>query len=240
MTQGPIRISIVDYEMGNLRSVQKAFESIGQKATVTRSREAISESDALVLPGVGAFRDCMANLDRMDLTDSILEFIATGKPFLGICLGLQLLFSESEEFGIQKGLNLIPGRVVRFPDGMADSSSPGTRLKVPHMGWNQVRVSGATKNDGVIGSSLFRGIPQDGHFYFVHSYYAIPDDPSVIVGTTRYGIGFCSALHKDNVYAVQFHPEKSQANGVALLSNFVRICREFPSPTRNLSAPNCP
>jgi len=235
----PVRIAVIDYEMGNLRSVQNALEFIGQKAEVTRSKDKIACSDAVVLPGVGAFRDCMNNLEQFDLIEAILKFIETGKPFLGICLGLQLLFTESEEFGIQKGLNVIAGKVARFPDGMGEPVTPGTRYKVPHMGWNRVHWSkkGTVDNCPVPGTDnpLFKGLEDGSHFYFVHSYYVIPDDPGVTAATTQYGIEFCSSIRKDNVYAVQFHPEKSQANGLTLLKNFIHICRNS-APVRNVSA----
>ena len=164
----PIRIAVIDYEMGNLRSVQKALESIGQNAVVTRSKDEIEVADAVVLPGVGAFRDCMNNLEKFDLIDPILKFIETSKPFLGICLGLQLLFTESEEFGTQKGLNVIAGKVVRFQDGMKDPSAPENRLKVPHMGWNRVRWS----KKGTVGSCpspgtdnpQIKGLADGSHF----------------------------------------------------------------------------
>jgi len=202
-------IAIIDYGMGNLRSVQKAFEKIGFEAVVTDDPRKVLEAERVVLPGVGAFRDCMTNLEQGGFIDPILKVISDGRPFLGICLGLQLLFTESEEFGLHKGLDIIPGRVLRFPEGMQEG---GEELKVPHMGWNQVCVKRCPP--------AFIGIPDGTNFYFVHSYYVQPEDPSVIATTTDYGIEFCSSVWKDNIVATQFHPEKSQEKGLAILKNF--------------------
>ena len=198
-------IVIVDYGRGNLRSVEKAFEKLGYKAMVSSHPEEIVSADKLVLPGVGAFGDCMENLKSYGLIESVLEFIKSGKPFLGICLGLQLLFSESEEYGPVKGLNVIPGRVVRFPKG----------LKVPHMGWNTVEV--------VSNNPLFDGIDNNSFFYFVHSYYVVPDSKDVISAVTDYGVKFASAIWKENIFATQFHPEKSQKVGLKFLDNFGKL-----------------
>jgi glutamine amidotransferase len=202
-------IAIIDYGMGNLRSVQKGFEKVGFKAVVTSDPGLVLNADRIVLPGVGAFRDCIKNLEEGGFIDPILRVIREGRPFLGICLGLQLLFTESEEFGTHKGLNVIPGRVVRFPDGMNEHDE---ELKVPHMGWNQVSIKRRP--------SAFAGIPDHANFYFVHSYFVQPEDPSVVATTTQYGIEFCSSIWKDNVVATQFHPEKSQDRGLAILKNF--------------------
>src|SRR5262245_34388057 len=191
-------IAIIDYGMGNLRSVHKAFEHLGLDAEVTRNKKKIASADKVVLPGVGAFKDCMKNLETFDLIEPVVKAIRSGKPFLGICLGMQLLFTESEEFGRHEGLNLIPGKVVRFPQE-AD-------LKVPQIGWNQIR-----KNKEV---PFLKGVPEDSYVYFVHSYYVVPKDPKVIATQTNYGVEFCSSVHKDNVFATQFHPEKSQAVGL--------------------------
>lgn len=202
-------IAVIDYGMGNLRSVQKALEKTGCDARVTSSPQAVRDAGALVLPGVGAFRDCVRSLDELNLIDPIVQSIKGGKPFLGICLGLQVLFAESEEFGTTPGLNLIPGKVVRFASG----NTPGVeRLKIPHMGWNSVSLRGITP--------VFSGIDDGSYFYFVHSYYVVPDDTSVIAATTAYGIEFASAVRKDNIFACQFHPEKSQQGGLRLLKNF--------------------
>ncbi len=199
-------IAVVDYGRGNLRSVQKALEQVGARAVVTRVPETIAGADKLVLPGVGAFADCMDNLKRLALVEPIMEFLSTGKPFLGICLGLQLLFTESEEFGVSRGLDVIPGRVVRFPQG----------LKVPHMGWNTVEI---WRED----CPLLRGIEEGSYFYFVHSYYVVPFDLSVVATSTVYGVEYTSMIWKDNIFATQFHPEKSQRLGLKILENFTRL-----------------
>ena len=202
-------IAVIDYGMGNLRSVQKALEKTGHAALVTSSPQAIRDAYALVLPGVGAFRDCIRNLEELNLIDPIVQSVQSGKPFLGICLGLQVLFTESGEFGTTPGLNLIPGRVVRF----AQRDTPGAeRLKIPHMGWNTISLRGE--------APVFRGIKDGSFFYFVHSYYVVPEDTAVIAATTGYGIEFTSSIQKDNIFACQFHPEKSQEVGLRLLKNF--------------------
>ncbi|MRR57363.1 MAG: imidazole glycerol phosphate synthase subunit HisH [Deltaproteobacteria bacterium] len=202
-------IAIIDYGMGNLRSVQKGFEKVGFEAVVTSEPNVVLEADRVVLPGVGAFRDCMRNLEQGGFIEPILRVIREGRPFLGICLGLQLLFTESEEFGLHAGLNIIPGRVVRFPEGMRQDDE---ELKVPHMGWNQLSMKRRPQ--------AFAGIPDGAAFYFVHSYYVRPEDPSVVATTTDYGMEFCSSIWKDNIVATQFHPEKSQEQGLAILKNF--------------------
>lgn len=202
-------IAIIDYGMGNLRSVQKGFEKVGFEAVVTSEPKTVLEADRVVLPGVGAFRDCMKNLEEGGFIEPILRVIREGRPFLGICLGLQLLFTESEEFGLHAGLNVIPGRVVRFPEGMKEN---GEELKVPHMGWNQVSMK--------CRPPAFEGIPDGSSFYFVHSFYVKPEDPSVVATTTDYGIEFCSSVWKENIVATQFHPEKSQEMGLSILKNF--------------------
>lgn len=196
-------IAIVDYGMGNLKSVAKAFKKVGVDTLVTSSAQEVDRCRAVVLPGVGAFRDCMNNLSALDLLDSIVRAIEKGKAFLGICLGLQILFSESTEFGSCKGLGIFRGRVVRFKvDG----------LKIPHMGWNTVRLRATPP--------IFRGIRDNSYFYFVHSYYVVPEDRSIIAGTTDYGEEFTSMIWKDNVMATQFHPEKSQQFGLEIFKNF--------------------
>lgn len=196
-------IAIVDYGMGNLRSVSKAFERLGYPAIVTRDPRTILDASHVVLPGVGAFPDCMRNLERFGLIETIQKTLSSGKPFLGICLGLQLLFTESEEFGPHPGLGWIRGRVVRFP---------GNGLKVPHMGWNTLEVRKP--------AALFQELPDQAMVYFVHSYYGVPEDSGVIATTTEYGVPFASGIAKDNVFACQFHPEKSQAVGLRILRNF--------------------
>ena len=197
-------IVIIDYGMGNLRSVHKAFEAVGHRAIVTRDAASIKNASHVVLPGVGAFGDCMANLAHHGLIDPVRETIQSGKPFLGICLGLQLLFTESEEFGPHKGLGIIPGRVRRFATDQA--------LKVPHMGWNQVNVQRKCP--------LFEGIEDGSDWYFVHSYFVDPNDKQIAATTTTYGIPFVSSIWKDNIVGCQFHPEKSQVVGLRLIKNF--------------------
>jgi len=205
-------IAIIDYGMGNLRSVQKGFERIGFAAEVTADPARLLEAEKIVLPGVGAFRDCIHNLQQGGFVEPILQVIAEGRPFLGICLGLQLLFTESEEFGLHKGLGVIPGRVVRFPEGMQEQ---GEKLPVPHMGWNQISLKAETP--------LFNNIADGSNVYFVHSYYVKPDDPTVVAATCNYGLEFCAAIRKDNVMATQFHPEKSQGIGLQMLKNFAEM-----------------
>ena len=205
-------IAIVDYDMGNLKSVQKAFEAVGHRAAVTRDPKTIADASHVVLPGVGAFGDCMRNLEQYGLVEPVTRAIAAGKPFLGICLGFQLLFSESEEFGLHKGLGLLSGRVKKFPWGPAPAGEPVPRLKVPHMGWNGVAVQRT--------APPLRGIVSGDHFYFVHSYYVEPRDMSVAATMTDYGAPFVSSVWRDNIFACQFHPEKSQGEGLKIIRNF--------------------
>ena len=200
-----MKIVIVDYGSGNLRSVQKGFEKGGYSAIISSSPDVVSSATHLCVPGVGAFSECMKNLTRLSLLKPIKQAISAGKPYLGICLGLQILFTEGEEFGSFPGLDIIPGKVVRFPKG---------DLKVPHIGWNHVHIEKQT--------SMLSGIPQNEHFYFVHSYYGIPNEKSDIATTTEYGISFPSAIARDNIFACQFHPEKSQDLGLRILSNFAK------------------
>jgi glutamine amidotransferase len=205
-------IAIIDYGMGNLRSVQKGFEKIGSEATVTADPRVVLQADRIVLPGVGAFRDCMHNLEQAGFVEPIMKVIAEGRPFLGICVGMQLLFSDSVEFGLYSGLNIIPGHVLRFSDQMTVA---GEKLKVPQMGWNQLSFKRRPPS--------FAGVDDGSNVYFVHSYYVKPDDSSVIATTTDYGIEFCSSVWRDNVVATQFHPEKSQAIGLQILKNFAEL-----------------
>lgn len=200
-------VAIVDYGMGNLRSVQKGLEKAGIEAKITDSAAVLKDAEGVVLPGVGAFSAAVENLRARKLDEVILSQIKAGKPFLGICLGLQLLFEGSDEGQGAEGFGLFKGRVVRFTHG----------LKVPHMGWNQVRLV----NAGATGA----GIRDESFFYFVHSYYVAPEDESIVMGVTDYGIEFVSAVTRDNVTAVQFHPEKSQKSGLALLENFGRTLK---------------
>ncbi|HEY2909097.1 MAG TPA: imidazole glycerol phosphate synthase subunit HisH [Gemmataceae bacterium] len=204
---GP-EIAIVDYGMANLRSVQKAFERVGYAAEVTADASTIAAAKKLVVPGVGAFRDAIARLRETHLAHSIVDFIHTGRPFLGICLGMQMLFSRSHEEGLYAGLELFAGDIVRFPH------MPG--LKVPHMGWNTLRL---TKPE----CPLFAGLPRDPAFYFVHSYYAAPVDRGIVAAEADYPDPFCAVVWKDNVFATQFHPEKSQDVGMTMLRNFAKL-----------------
>lgn len=196
-------IAIVDYGMGNLRSVEKGFLKMGIDARIVSDAGSIDDARGVVLPGVGAFRDCIRNLTEAGLTDAIKRSIRKGKPFLGICLGLQMLFSESEEFGRCCGLDLFKGKVVRFPESV---------LKVPHMGWNNVRI--------LKRPPIFDNIADEGFFYFVHSFYVVAEDKGIIAGTTDYGLTFTSMIWNENVFATQFHPEKSQALGLKILKGF--------------------
>jgi imidazole glycerol-phosphate synthase subunit HisH len=205
-------IAIIDYGMGNLRSVQKGFEKIGSEAIITNDPQVVLRAERVVLPGVGAFRDCMHNLEQGGFVEPLLKIIAEGRPFLGICVGMQLLFTDSVEFGLYSGLNVIPGHVLRFPDQMTVA---GEKLKVPQMGWNQLHFKRRPP--------AFEGVDDGSNVYFVHSYYVKPDDSGVIATTTDYGIEFCSSVWKDNVVATQFHPEKSQAIGLRILKNFAEL-----------------
>jgi glutamine amidotransferase len=200
-------IAIIDYQMGNLRSVQKGFEKVGHAAEITCDKNVLAGADKIVLPGVGAFRDAIAELKRRDLVGPIRDNIAAGKPFLGICLGLQLLFEVSFEDGEHEGLGVVPGKVVRF--------DLPTEFKVPHMGWNQARF--------VRRAPVLEGIDDGAYFYFVHSYYVAPNHESVVAIETDYHRPFCAMIWRDQLFATQFHPEKSQANGLRLLRNFAEL-----------------
>ncbi len=204
-------IAIVDYKMGNLRSVHKAFETQGYTASVISDPDAIEKADGLVLPGVGAFGDCLKNLREKNLLEPIKDFISSGRPFLGICLGLQALFNESEESPGVKGLGVFNGKVIKF------SSLPPNGLKVPQIGWNQVefdRQIAALKN-----------VPQKSWFYFVHSYYVKPDDKDLSIVRSDYGVEFTAAVAKDNIFACQFHPEKSGELGLMIIRNFAELTK---------------
>lgn len=239
-------IAIIDYGMGNLRSVEKGFLKVGVDVKVTSKPKDVIEADGVVLPGVGAFKDCMREMTDLKLIDAVVDSVKQGKPYLGICLGLQALFSESEEFGRCRGLDVLRGKVVKFDFGVQNQESEvsslqsGERnqdsifkirnselltlnsqlstLKVPHMGWNAINI---IKDD----NPLFAGIPDKSYFYFVHSYYVAPEEASVISTTTDYGIEFTSSVRKDNIFAVQFHPEKSQELGLRVLKNFGDIVK---------------
>ena len=199
-----MNLVLIDYGMGNLRSVSKALERVGFRVKITSEAEEIKKADAIVLPGVGAFKDAMENLRRFGLLKEILRHVEKGKPYLGICLGLQLLFEKSYEFGESEGLGVLEGEVMLLP----------TTVKVPHIGWNQL-----WKNKP---SDLLEGLRDGEYFYFVHSYHAVPKREDVILTKTDYGINFVSSVEYQNIFAVQFHPEKSQKAGLKLLENFRR------------------
>jgi glutamine amidotransferase len=201
-------IAIVDYQMGNLRSVQKGLERTGHAATVTDDPAVLADAEKIILPGVGAFEDAMAELDRRHLISPILTAAENGRPLLGICLGLQLLFDVSYENGRHTGLGLIPGEVIAF-EGLP------TQYKIPHMGWNQLEILKPVP--------LLEGIAEGAYCYFAHSYYVVPDDFEVVATQTEYHHLFASMIWHDNVYATQFHPEKSQTVGLRMLSNFAEL-----------------
>lgn len=209
-----MKIIIADYGMGNLLNVQKAFAYLGYSSEITQDPEEVAKADKLVLPGVGAFGSAMSFLKGIrsekgrTMREAVLAFYQKGTPLLGICLGMQLLFEESEEYGCHQGLGIISGRVVRFPD------RPG--LKVPQMGWNSLLIQQPDH-------PLLRGIPEGSMVYFVHSYYCVPSDYSTVLALTEYGLPFCSVVGKDNVMATQFHPEKSGQVGLQILRNFAEI-----------------
>ncbi len=203
-------IVVVDYGMGNLRSVENALSKLGYLVVVSRSPQLIKKAHGVILPGVGSFRDCMENLKKHHLLFPLREFIRTGRPFLGICLGMQVLFTESEEFGKSGGMNLIKGKVRQF--------SQNEQMKIPHMGWNTVQIKKK--------SPILRDLQEGTYFYFVHSFYCIPDNQEVITTTTDYGVEFASSIWKDNILACQFHPEKSQEVGLRVLRQFTQLCEK--------------
>lgn len=209
-------IAIIDYQMGNLRSVQKGFEKVGHEAAITCDPGQIAQAGKIVLPGVGAFGDAIAELRHRDLIGPITDAIASGKPFLGICLGLQLLFDVSCEGGEHQGLGIVPGKVVRF--------EVPAEYKVPHMGWNRAQIRKP--------APILDGIEDGTHFYFVHSYYVVPDDPEVIAIEADYHRPFCAMIWRDNIFATQFHPEKSQSHGLRMLKNFAELTPDGVVRTR--------
>ena len=200
-------IAIIDYDAGNLRSVEKALEALGQQVIVTKDAETIRQAEKVILPGVGAFGDAMANLQRLGLVEVIRETAASGKPFLGICLGLQLLFEDSDETPGVPGLGILRGHIKRIPE------QPG--LKVPHMGWNNLELH----HDG----ALFRGLPEHPYVYFVHSYYLQAEEPDIVTATAEYGVTIHASVQSGNLFACQFHPEKSSQIGLAILKNFAEL-----------------
>ncbi|WP_088188149.1 imidazole glycerol phosphate synthase subunit HisH [Desulfosporosinus sp. FKA] len=202
-------IGIVDYGRGNLRSVEKALEKVGFEAMIMTAPQDLQNVDGVILPGVGAFADAMNALKRGEWIEPIIEFARSGRPFLGICLGMQVLFEVGEEYGEHAGLGLLSGRVIKFPTGR----------KIPHMGWNSVSF--------LQPSRLVEGIPNESFFYFVHSYYALPENSKNILGTSDYGVVFPAIVGKDNVWGAQFHPEKSSPWGLQLLTNFGKLVNEY-------------
>ena len=204
-----MKIAIIDYGMGNIHSVAKAIALYGAKPIIANKKSQITSCDKIVLPGVGAFDDAMLELKKQDLVSVIKKQVAQKKPLLGICLGLQLLLDTSEEAKINKGLGILKGQVVKF--------SAKTGQKIPHMGWNDLKVA-------ALDCPLLKGVSGSGQVYFCHSYYPDPADKTVIAATTDYGKEFPCVLWKDNVYGVQFHPEKSQATGLKIIENFVKLC----------------
>ena len=200
-------IAVIDYQMGNLRSVQKGFERVGHQAEITSDPSRIAQASKLVLPGVGAFADAIAELKRREMVEPIRAAIEGGKPFLGICLGLQLLFERSFEDGDHEGMGVLKGEVRRF--------EVPREFKVPHMGWNQVHYRNRPP--------IFEGIDDQTHFYFVHSYYVVPDDKTIVAGEAEYPDPFCAMVWRDNLFATQFHPEKSQTAGLQVLKNFAEL-----------------
>ena len=203
-------IAIIDYDAGNVKSVEKALQFLGEEVIITRDREQILAADKVVLPGVGAFGDAMEKLHSYNLVEVIKEVVARKTPFIGICLGLQLLFDSSEESPGVEGLGILPGKIVRIPEKDG--------LKVPHIGWNSLTYP----NKG----RLYQGIEEDSYVYFVHSYYLQAEDPDIVVAQTQYGVNIQASVEKDNVFACQFHPEKSSNVGMTILKNFINIGKE--------------
>ena len=200
-------IAIIDYDAGNIKSVEKAMHLLGQEVVVTRDRESILKADKVILPGVGAFGDAMSKIRQYNLEEVIHEVVEKGTPFLGICLGLQLLFERSDETPGVEGLGILKGEILRIPD------QPG--LKIPHMGWNSLKYP----NEG----RLFRGIPEDSYVYFVHSYYLKAEEEQIVKASTEYTTHIHASVEKDNIFACQFHPEKSSDIGIQILKNFVEL-----------------
>jgi glutamine amidotransferase len=212
------RVAIIDYGMGNLFSVRLSCKNVGLEPVIVETPQGLSEFDALILPGVGAFGDAMQSLRNAGFDQAIKKFIETNKPFLGICLGMQLLMSGSEEFGCHKGLNIIPGKVLKFAN--ADKS-----LKIPQVGWNRINLPEGSANGFWRDSPLEELCPGD-YLYFVHSFYCVPDDRSDVFSTTTYGdIEYCSSLRKNNIFAAQFHPEKSAEKGIKIYSSWAERIR---------------
>jgi glutamine amidotransferase len=211
-----MKIAVIDYGIGNVRSILNAFENQGADVFLTNSKDAILKSDGLVLPGVGAFSHGMNNLEYYDLVDVIKKYVVSGKPFMGICLGMQLLFEESEEFGQTSGLGLISGKVVKLP------TKDDKNEKLPHVSWNELNVKSAQWTD-----TILEDIEEGSDMYFVHSFVAQPKDSDNILSITEYSShNFCSSVNKGNIYGCQFHPEKSGKTGLKIIKNFIRICQK--------------
>ena len=223
-TSTPLEVAIVDYGLGNLYSVKHACTQVGLRARITSDPSEVLTADAAVLPGVGAFGDAMATLRRLDLAGALRDFVATGKPFLGVCLGLQLLMRESEEFGCHQGLGIIDGTVVRF----ASPTLAGRRLKVPHISWNGIyRAAVSTRGTDPWSATLLRDVADGEPMYFVHSYFVKPADPATLLSTSSYGdVDFCSALQHRNITACQFHPERSGPRGLQVYRNLADRIQE--------------
>lgn len=200
-------IAIIDYDAGNLKSVEKALKSLGQETVVSRDSSVIKAADKVILPGVGSFGDAMNNLDRFNLVDTIKDIAESGKPFLGICLGLQLLFERSDETPGAEGLSILPGEILRIP--------PSEGLKIPHMGWNSIKIKDNAR--------LFKDVPDNSYVYFVHSYYLKAADEDIVAATTEYSTHIHASVEKNNIFACQFHPEKSSDIGLRILNNFANL-----------------
>lgn len=205
-------LTIIDYGIGNLRSIEKAFEQVGASVQRTDDPKALADASRLVLPGVGAFGACISEIRRRDLEEPILDAVAAGTPLLGVCVGMQLLFEEGHEKGVHEGLGLLPGQVRHFHDALDE---PLNGLTIPHMGWNTIEPTRS--------HALLDGMGEAAYVYFVHSYHAVPDQEEDVLATTNYGHTFPSVVQRDHVYGVQFHPEKSQEAGLRLLENFARM-----------------
>lgn len=213
-----LKVAIVDYGLGNLFSINQACEHVGLEPIITSSQKVIAGADALILPGVGAFGDAMKSLTDNKLVLSVLDFVKTGKPFMGICLGMQLLFTESDEFGSHKGLNLIEGKIVRFPEKDQD----GHIIRVPQIQWNQIYKH----DEKVWDASLLKGIPEGTYMHFVHSYYAIPENKNTILSFSEYeGTRYASAVVKENITGIQYHPEKSAEQGINIYRNWANYIK---------------
>jgi len=201
-----VQLAVINYEMGNLKSISSGLRKVGASVEITKDLKVIKNADGIVIPGVGAFGDAMKNLAPLQST--LLEEIARGKPFLGVCLGFQLIFEESTEFGLHKGLGFLKGRVVKLPNTVV----------TPHMGWNQIHIQNHS-------NPLVQEIPDHSYVYFVHSYYPIPKDSQVIIAKTNYGLEFPSIVGRDHIFATQFHPEKSSTVGLKILENFIKFIK---------------